>query len=350
MAKYKVVFDDSQATALSSMANTIGNCETRLSSIIKNIDSRDRSMATVKCQLAATTAKLPGITRRMRGEASAYRQSVAAYKAAETYAVGWLSYALNFFSIWEILRLFIFLTTESSTVLGNVVKIIVWTLLPSWFKILFPWLKPNVGSGAVPGGSVVCPPPQPAQPQPTPAPKPSGPLKPYPGPGFAGYSVAAGFDAAYCYNQNNYSRFEDEDGRNVGCTATAEAIVASISKGKAISPNEMGWLSYKDVAPGKDWGSTWRHSHEVPGSSGASQVAKLKMIADQLAEGRAVVVRANGKHTVAAIGIRDGADPSNPKPSDILIVDPATGKVTTLDKAVNGGCNMPDNKPLRIAN
>jgi len=302
-------------------------------------------MATVKCQLAATTAKLPGITRRMRGEASAYRQSVAAYKAAETNAVDLLSYSWKPMSIGDRMRLAIMFFTKLLILGKKAMLALMWKMAPWWFKNLYPELNPNTGPRAIPGGGVFIPP---HQLFPDLFPTPPKPVKPYPGAGFPGYSVAAGFDASYCYNQHNYSRFIRSDGKNVGCTATAEAIVVSIAKGKAVSPNEMGWRSEKSVKEGQKWGATWQHSQDVPGSKDVSQDVKLVLIAAELVRGNAVIVRSSGAHSVAAIGIRDGADYTRLTPRDILIVDPADGKVKTLDQAANG-CNMPDDWALKVA-
>jgi hypothetical protein len=147
---------------------------------------------------------------------------------------------------------------------------------------------------------------------------------------YANYYVVNGFDTAYCYNQNNYSRFV-MGGKNVGCTATANATALSIKRGKAVSPNTIGWGSQ-----GCNWTSTAVVKSSDGDSSGYGKQTQLTLIAQELLKGNAVIVRANAYHTVTAIGLRNGANTSNIQVSDILIADPANGKVTTLDKAVHG--------------
>ena len=349
MSRYKVVFDDSQATVLTSLANNVNSFEAKLLLITNGIDTRDGSMASLKRQVRATAATLPPIAVRMRGESNAWRQSVALYKRAETGACDQIASTQQGASIWDLLRIILrFPSFLLPIIIGPALPVFPWLIFPWWFKPFFP--APAPGGGAVPGEGVVVVPKPPLLPVPPKSPvKPvsNEKLKPYPGAEYHDYSVIKGFDTAYCYNQNNYKRFLNKSGKNVGCTATAEAIVVSMAKGKPISPDEMGWSVNSD---GSVVGSTWKHSHEIPKSAGASQAEKLMMIADQIAEGNAVVVRANNNHSVAAIGIREGATPSNLTPADILILDPADGKVKTLDKALNGGCNMPDSWSLRVAN
>jgi len=158
---------------------------------------------------------------------------------------------------------------------------------------------------------------------------------------YSNYSVVGGFSEAYFYKQGDYGRFVNSSGRNVGCTATAEAIVVSMAKGTKVSPNDVGWAT---------GGATWQHSHVIPGSNNMSSAQKLNLLASQLAGGNPVVVRANANHTVAAVGLKNGANMSNISASDILIVDPYTGKLTTLDKAASGGCSLPTGWSLMVAN
>ena len=86
MAKYRIVFDDSQSAVLSNLANDIGGYESRLKTIAGGMDTRDRSMATLQSQIRTTAAALPAVATRLRREGEAWRQSVAAYKNAETNA------------------------------------------------------------------------------------------------------------------------------------------------------------------------------------------------------------------------------------------------------------------------
>ena len=352
MAKYKAVFDDSQASVLNSFANDMGSYESRLKAISNSIDSRDRSMATLQSQVKTTAAALPAIATRLRREGETWRQSVAVYKRAETNAGNSLEgKLLQSRTISDIIAEWIKIFFTKFPSLGPVITVPKIYTPPWWPKYIIP----------MPNQPKISPAPKPPSIQPPPVTPPKAPI--FPGtintysvfnPNFkqyategeySGYSVLNGFDPAYCYCQHNYSKFVNEKtGKNVGCTAAAEAIVVSIAKGKTISPDEMGW-------GGQGVWATWKNSNAIPGSADQSQAERLKTIGEQLVQGNAVVVRANANHSVAAIGIRGGADLANLSPSDILIVDPATGKVTTLDKAVSGGCNMPTGSwPLRLAN
>lgn len=91
MSRYKTVFDDSQVSVLSSLANCISDYETRLLSIANGIDTRDGSLASLQRQIRAAAATLPPIAGRVRGESSVWRQLVTLYKRAETDATHALS-------------------------------------------------------------------------------------------------------------------------------------------------------------------------------------------------------------------------------------------------------------------
>lgn len=151
------------------------------------------------------------------------------------------------------------------------------------------------------------------------------------------YYVIKGFDSKYCFDQNDYDRFLVWDSnaqkyKNKGCTATACAIVLCMAgeknaKNQLITPDLYPW----DAANG---GIAWDYmtSHR---SEGKSQY--LKQIVQELLDGKAVALWANDYHCVTAVGIRKGADLNNPTASDLLIVDPYGGDVTTLNQAEHGG-------------
>ena len=86
MAKYKIVYDESQAAVFSRLATDIVGYESRLKMIANSMDSRDRSMATLRSQVKTAAETLPGVSTRLRREGEALGQSVAAYKKAETNA------------------------------------------------------------------------------------------------------------------------------------------------------------------------------------------------------------------------------------------------------------------------
>jgi hypothetical protein len=223
---------------------------------------------------------------------------------------------------------------------GAALPLVLWPQIPWW---IFEYLRHyRNGKIEINTGTTVIGVIESETPAPQDVPGSDAAMVPYTGKyKFSNFSVVAGFSDEYCYKQGNYKKFVDKSGKNVGCTATAEAIVVSIAKGKAVSPNKMGWGS---------GGAQWKNSHVIKGSKNFSTAKKLKTIAAQLAKGNAVIVRANSGHTVAAVGLKNGANLSKLKPSDILIVDPATGKLTTLDKAAAGGCHLNNGWSLMIAN
>lgn len=138
------------------------------------------------------------------------------------------------------------------------------------------------------------------------------------------YYVVKNYSSSYCYNQYNYkARFG-----NTGCTAVSEAMALSMTAGKAISPNDTSFIGWIPKV-GCSWKSSARQSH----SSRADQMRKLGSL---LQEGKAVVVRANSRHSVCAIGIRKNANVSSLQPSDILAVDPANARVMTLNNVTHG--------------
>lgn len=151
------------------------------------------------------------------------------------------------------------------------------------------------------------------------------------------YFVLQGLDQKYCYNQNDYERFwSNTYNDNVGCTATAEAIAYSIFHNEEVSPNEMGWGSN---------GAKWNHSKIIEGTKDCSAAETYKTIYDNVKNGTPVMFRVrnaekrNYGHHLTAVGIRDGADPDNLGPTDILVVDPEKGKIESLADYTKGSYN-----------
>lgn len=151
------------------------------------------------------------------------------------------------------------------------------------------------------------------------------------------FYVIKDFNSKYCFNQNDYDRFlvwdsSAQKNKNKGCTATSCAMVLCMAGEK----NENGQLITPDLYPwnaangGVAWDYMTKHSSE-----GESQY--LKQIAQELLGGNAVAVWANDYHMVTVIGIRKSANLSEPKASDLLIVDPYGGSITTLNRAQHGG-------------
>jgi uncharacterized repeat protein (TIGR02543 family) len=134
---------------------------------------------------------------------------------------------------------------------------------------------------------------------------------------YSNFLVLKNFKPEYLYCQYNYSRFVS-NGKNVGCTATADAMLASIYTDKAFSPNDEGWIS--------GVGATWTNSVVASGTRTYTVQQQCQTVYDYLNEGKPVLIRVIG-HSVTAIGIRSGVTRDTITPADILIADPGDGKV-----------------------
>lgn len=135
---------------------------------------------------------------------------------------------------------------------------------------------------------------------------------------YTGFLVLKNFKTDYLYCQYDYDRFVGSSGKNVGCTATADAMLASIYRDKPFSPNDEGWI------PGV--GATWTNSVVLSGSKSYSVKKQCQVVSDYLNQGIPVMIRVVG-HSVTAIGVREGVTRDKLTPADILIADPADGKV-----------------------
>ena len=140
---------------------------------------------------------------------------------------------------------------------------------------------------------------------------------------YSGFLVLKNFKPDYLYCQYDYNRFVNSSGKNVGCTATADAMLASIYMDRVFSPNDEGWI------PGV--GATWTNSVVADGSKSYSVKRQCAATYDYLREGKPVLIRVIG-HSVTAIGVRSGVDAAAIGPSDILIADPADGRVKRADE------------------
>ena len=148
------------------------------------------------------------------------------------------------------------------------------------------------------------------------------------------FNVVGGFRREFAFNQMNYRILRDGTGRNAGCTAASRAMVTSIHRGVYVSPYDK--VPNSAVSANARTDTTQRIDIAPP--AGAQEI--LNAVAEQLKQGNAVDVRANHAHSVAAVGIRNGAAPPF-SASDILIVDPADGLLRTLDQAASGGWAPP---------
>lgn len=140
---------------------------------------------------------------------------------------------------------------------------------------------------------------------------------------YSGFFVLKNFKPEYLYCQYDYDRFIGSSGKNVGCTATADAMLASIYTDQAFSPNDEGWIS--------GVGATWTNSVVADGSKKYTVKQQCQAVYDYLNDGKPVLIRVIG-HSVTAIGLRKGVDRDLITPSDILIADPADAKVKCADE------------------
>lgn len=146
------------------------------------------------------------------------------------------------------------------------------------------------------------------------------------------YNVVPNFKTDYCFNQKDYSRFVNSSGKNRGCTATAMCIAYSIYHDTVLSPNDVQWCS-----AGTSWEYCNRHKEGKRYYYGYTYTKKeaLKCIYNSLENDVPVIVGVSGAgcdHVVTAVGVLSNADYDNLSLSDILIVDPYGGEVTSLDK------------------
>lgn len=119
------------------------------------------------------------------------------------------------------------------------------------------------------------------------------------------------------------------------CTTTSEAIATSIKYDRWTSQFDMEWT------PGE--GAAWTECIKYEETDYWSAEQKLSKIYEFLRAGEPVIVSCDptgsrtSPHTVTAIGIRNGADPSNLTYADFLVADPADSTVKTLQELLENG-------------
>ena len=140
---------------------------------------------------------------------------------------------------------------------------------------------------------------------------------------YSDYTVVKGFSEDYVLNQHNYYK------GSVACTATSDAIVASIVTGKLHEPNKDYWTG----------GScNWPNTDTIPNTKNITVQEQCQIICENIEQGNPVILRVPN-HSVVAVGMKQGVDPANAQPSDILIIDPGDGKVKTADEIYAGWYN-----------
>ncbi len=162
---------------------------------------------------------------------------------------------------------------------------------------------------------------------------------------FAGavYKLCDNYSESYLYDQRNYKKFV-ENGSNVGCSATSEAIGASMYFGKAITPDsaQIGWINGVGATFAL---AKYRYSD-------CSLQSKLKTAYNQLQKGNPTIINTLGSygddHWVTIIGVKTGANASSLKSEDFLIVNPWGGVIGNLGTYLaNNGRSIPNSYSMR---
>lgn len=152
------------------------------------------------------------------------------------------------------------------------------------------------------------------------------------------FDVVPNFKSEYCYNQNDYPRFNNNAGKNRGCTATAMCTAYSIYHDNALSPNDVKW----------SWaGTSWEYCNRYSDSNKVykgytyTQSEALTAAYNCVNSGKPIIVGVNGSgsdHVVTIVGVKQYADKNNLFLSDFLIVDPLGGTVETLNTYTSIDC------------
>lgn len=153
------------------------------------------------------------------------------------------------------------------------------------------------------------------------------------------YDVVPNFKSEYCFNQKDYSRFENKNGSNRGCTATAMCIAYSIYHDKALSPNDVKWSWL-----GTSWEYCTRYSDTNKTYWGGyfTQSEALKAAYNCIVNsGKPMIVGVNGSgsdHVVTVVGVKQNANINNLSLGDFLIVDPWGGTICSLNSYKSLDC------------
>lgn len=142
------------------------------------------------------------------------------------------------------------------------------------------------------------------------------------------YHLVEGYNEAYIFNQKDYKRFV-ENGKNVGCTATALATTYSIYNNTLLSPDSSSIKWTKGV------GVTWGPQTVWSGYDSDDLVAAY----DYLQKDIPVILRlkkGSGGHSVTLVGVEKNADRDNLCMADLLVIDPWGGVVKSLEDAASG--------------
>lgn len=142
------------------------------------------------------------------------------------------------------------------------------------------------------------------------------------------YKLCDNYSDSYLYDQRNYSKF-NEGNTNVGCSATAEAMGASMYFGTKITPvdSRIIWTQ---------WGAGFGLAKVRYCNKSVSE--KLKIAYNQLSKGNPTIINTVNNysdHWITIVGIKPGASASNLKTSDFLIANPWGATLSNLESYLN---------------
>ena len=147
------------------------------------------------------------------------------------------------------------------------------------------------------------------------------------------------------YNQMTYSDYDkfmmpNANGikRNVGCTATAEAYIASMFYEKEISPKEITFDNYSCswdyTSPNTQNGNIMSNGTDDKGNARYQlddPQGYMRFSCEKILEGTPTMIRVPG-HSVVVVGVADTVNLDNINYSDVLVFDPGQGKTLTLQE------------------
>lgn len=142
------------------------------------------------------------------------------------------------------------------------------------------------------------------------------------------YNVVDGFNTKYVFNQLNYGRYVNSQGKNAGCTAVAMASAYSMYNNTHLDPNSSSIVWTNGV------GVRWT-THSMLTKYYSTNLTAVK---NYVEEDIPVIIRlkkinASTGHSVTVVGIRKNADMANLSMRDFLVSDPWGGAVRTLAEA-----------------
>ena len=142
------------------------------------------------------------------------------------------------------------------------------------------------------------------------------------------YKLCDNYSDSYLYDQRDYSKF-NEGNTNVGCSATAEAMGASMYFGTKITPvdSRIIWTQ---------WGAGFGLAKVRYCNKSVSE--KLKIAYNQLSKGNPTIINTVNNysdHWITIVGVKPGASASNLKTSDFLIANPWGGVLSNLESYLN---------------